>query len=340
MNILYHLTFLPPKMPECVAEVQEISTLRSHFGGDWIYLNPNQYLPVYVPRLLFGFHKLKELRKREANLDLHHVYNPDPFAFPVLHYLRRPGVYSISGGVGNKRPNIRFFNSLAAVVVRDERSLKRLEAWGLDNVFLVRAGVNTTRFTFSPLPLQSELKLMVGSAPWTRAQFRTKGVDALLAAAQQAPQLRMIFLWRGVLADEMRQCIRQMNLAEQVIVLDRQVDVNEILAGVHATINLATTPGIVHSYPHSLLDSLAAGKPVLVSRAIPMADYVEQTGCGKVVENVTPTDILTAIESLAGEYEELQKVARQVGQKDFSQQQMIASYGRVYERVLGSTDRA
>jgi len=339
MNILYHLTFLPPKMPECVAEVQEISTLRSHFGGDWIYLNPNLYSPVCLPRLLFGFHKLKELRKREASLDLHHVYNPDPFAFPVLQYLRRPVVYSISGGVSNKRPNIRFFNSLAAVVVRDERSVERLRTWGLDNVFLVRAGIETTHFTFSPLPLQSEVKLMVGSAPWTRAQFRTKGVDALLAAAQQAPQLRLIFLWRGVLADKMRRRIRQMNLAGQVTVLDRQVDVNEILAGVHATINLATAPGIVNSYPHSLLDSLAAGKPVLVSRAIPMADYVEQTGCGKVVENVTPTDILAAVRALASGYEDLQKAAQQVGQQDFSQQCMIVSYRRVYERVLESTGR-
>ena len=84
MNVLYHLTILPPPMPECVAEIQEIDALRGHFGGDLVYLNPNQYSPVYLPRLLFGFHRLRELRKREANVDLHHVYNPDLFAFPVF----------------------------------------------------------------------------------------------------------------------------------------------------------------------------------------------------------------------------------------------------------------
>ena len=41
---------------------------------------------------------------------------------------------------------------------------------------------------------------------------------------------------------------------------------------------------IVRSYPHSLIEALVTGKPVLVSRSVPMADYVEQAGCGVVVE--------------------------------------------------------
>lgn len=321
-------------MPECVAEVQEINALRNHFGGDMVYLNPNQHSPIYLPRLLFGFHKLAELRKREVDLDLHHVYNPDPFAFPMLRHLERPVIYSISGGVGNRRPNIHFFNSLAAVVVPDERSSKRLEVWGLDKVFCVRAGINTAQFTFSPLPLQSEINLMVGSAPWTRTQFRTKGIDALLAAAQRYSQLRLIFLWRGVLADEMKRRVRHKNLTEQVTVLDKQVDVNKVLADVHASITLAAAPGIVKSYPHSLLESLAAGKPVLVNRAIPMADYVERTGCGAVVDDVTPESILEAVETLAAEYKALQESAQRVGQRDFTQRAMIASFHEVYQDVL------
>ncbi len=335
MNILYHLTVLPPKMPEGEAMSQEINALRGHFGGDLVYLNPNQHSPVYVPRLLFGFHKLKQLRAREANLQLHQLYNPDPFPFPILRLLRRPVIYTLSCGVGTRRPNVAFFNSLAAVTVSDERSLKRLRSWGLDNVTRVRPGVDTTRFTCSPLPLRSEIRLMVGSAPWTRGQFRAKGVDALLSAAQQSPRLHLVFLWRGVLAEEMERRVRRMNLKSRVVVLNELVDVNQVLAGVHASITLAADPAIVRAYPHSLMDSLAAGKPVLVSRAIPMSDYVEQTGCGKVVPNVTPTDVLTAVEALVREYEDLQKMAQQVGQRDFSQQAMIASYQKVYERVIG-----
>jgi glycosyltransferase involved in cell wall biosynthesis len=339
MTPLYHLATLPPKMPRAEAISQEIVALREHFGGDALCVNPNDECSLYIPRLLFGFHRLGELRSREANLDLHHFYNPDPFPFPYLRRLHRPVVYSITCGVGDRRPNVAFFSSLAAIAVSDERSLRRLRSWGLENAALVRPGIDTRRFTCSPLPLRSEIRLMVGSAPWTKGQFRTKGVDALLQAARQASRLRLVFLWRGILADEMERRVRRMNVAGQVTVLNELVDVDAVLAGVHASVTLATAPGIVKSYPHSLLESLAAGKPVLVSRAIPMADYVEQTGCGKVVERVTPADILTAIELLTNEYGALQSIAQQVGQRDFSQQQMLTSYRRVYERVLGSTGR-
>lgn len=336
MKIGYYLTVLPPKMPQAEALSQEISALRKQFGGEVIYLNPNQKSPIYLPRLAFGWHKLKELRAKEANLDLHHLYNPDPFPFPVLRRLHRPVIYTISSGVGSKRPRVSFFRSLAAVAVADERSLKRLRTWGIDNSFLVRPGIETTRFTCAPLPLGSDIRLMVGSAPWTSAQFRTKGVDALLAAAKARSRLHLVFLWRNVLTGEMRQKVHQLKLEGQVTVLDGLVEVNQVLAGVHASITLAAAPGIVKSFPHSLLESLAAGKPVLVSRAIPMADYVETTGCGRVVENVTVEDILAALEDLTHDYDALQQAAQQMGQRDFSQQAMLESYQNLYERVLAS----
>lgn len=334
MNILYHLTILPPKMPAGEALSQEITALRRYFGGDLIYLNPNQTSPLYLPRLLFGFQLLKQLKAREDTLHVHHFYNPDPFPFPILRWLKRPVIYSVSSGVGTKRPNVAFFNRLAAVAVGDERSEQRLRDWGVENVALVRPGIETTRFSHNPLPLRSDIKLMVGSAPWTKAQFRTKGVEALLEAVRQNPRLHLIFLWRGVLAEEMERRVREMKLEKQVTVHNRQVEVNRILAEVHASITLASDPAIIKSYPHSLLDSLAAGKPVLVSQTIPMADYVEQTGCGQVVKEVKPADILAAIERLASRYELHQQAAQQVGQHDFSQQMMLISFQKVYEQVL------
>jgi glycosyltransferase involved in cell wall biosynthesis len=334
MKLLFHLTVLPPARPECEALSQEIAALREHLGGELVYLNPNQYAPVYVPRFLFGFHHLRQLRRLEAGLDLHHVYNPDAYAFPVLRQLGRPVIYSISSGVGDRRPNIAFFSRLAAVVVSDQRSLGRLRAWGLKNVFLVRSGIELSRFNYSALPLGAEFKLLVGSAPWTTRQFRTKGVEALLQAAQEDPRLRLTFLWRGVLTGEMARRVKRMKLEHQVEVIDKQVNVNQVLAGVHATVALAATPGIVKSYPHSLLDSLAAGKPVLVSRAIPMSDYVDQTACGKVVEQVDAAEVLRAIKALEQDYDQAQAVASRAGERDFAQRAMVESFETVYRTVL------
>lgn len=337
MKILYHLTNLPPKLPGTEASLQELAWLKEHFGGALVYLNPNLHSPIYLPRLLFGFHHLKHIRANEVNFQVHHLYNADPFAFPLLRWLQQPVIYSISSGVGHKRPNIAFFNALAAVTVSDERSLNRLKTWGLKNCHLVRPGIETASFTHSPLPLQPEIKLMVGSAPWTRRQFQTKGFDALLLAAQKMPNLRLVCLWRGVLLEEMERRIRRMKLEKQVEVINKKVDVNQVLAGVHAGITLVTDPAIIRSFPHSLMESLVAGKPVIVSRSIPMSDYVERANCGKIVEAVTPANIITAVKSLIHEYDDLQKSARQVGPNDFSRQTVIASFQKVYESVLGET---
>ena len=336
MRILYHLTIEPPKRPSCEAISQEIAILRKHLTGEVIYLNPNQHVPFHIPRLLFGFHKLRVIRKLESRVALHHLYNPDPFPFPILRLLRKPVVYSLTGGMRGKRINKRFFNSLDAITVMDQASFHALQSQGLDNVHLVRPGIKVERFTHTPAPLNSEIRLLVGSAPWTLAQFKSKGIDALLEAAKDMPRLHLVFLWRGILTKEMRRRVRSMGLEDRVEILDEIVDVNEVLARVHASVTLATKSDIIKAYPHSLLESLAAGKPVLVSRAIPMADYVEKKKCGVVVEEVSSTNISKKILFLAKDYDNYHQATINAGRKEIATGKMIESFHQVYQ-TLGSS---
>ena len=330
MNVLYHLPILPPKIPEAEALSQEIAALRTAFNGEIVYLNPNETSPVYLPRLAFGWHKLHRVRQIETEYDLHHFFNPDPFPYPVLLRLGKPVVYSLSSGVGEKRPYLPYFSRLAAVTVYDERSYEKLRGWELTNVHLVQSGIDVAKFTHTAVPLTGEIRLLSASAPWTKAQFASKGVAALLAAARQMPRLHLTFLWRGVLYQEMLARVAQAGVADRVQVINEQVEVNEILAGVHGAINLASDGAIIKAYPHSLLDSLAAGKPVLVSRAIAMSDYVKKAGCGVVVDAVSAEGVVTAVNEFSERYEALVATAGRVG-RNFSREKMIASFRRVYE---------
>ena len=65
-----------------------------------------------------------------------------------------------------------------------------------------------------------------------------------------------------------------------------------------------------------------------------MADYVEEKGCGKIVEDISSETILAAIEGMTREYARLQKTAQAVGQRDFSLRAMISSYEKVYAQIL------
>ena len=336
MRICYLLPILQPKLPAAEALSQEISALRQQLGGDLLYLNPNAHLPLPIPRLFFGWHLLPALWQRARALDLYHFYNPEPFAYPVLRWLGRPVIYSLTGSVPAQRPNVAYFNALAAVTVLDEVSRDRLLQWGVRNVYLVRPGIAVERFTHQPLPWVAggQSRLLMASAPWTHDQFASKGIDALLAAAQRRPNLHLTFLWRGLLAAEMQARVAQLRLQQQVQVIDQLVDVNQVLAGVHAAVVLATHGGLVKAYPHSLLDALAAGKPVLVSRALPMAAYVESTGCGTVVEAVNVEALLAALDQLLNHYATTQQVAQSVGQRDFTEAKMVARYREVYIEAL------
>ena len=341
MSIVYLLPTLPPKSPKAEAIAQEIDLLRRHFGGQTVHVNPNAFLPrPLIPRLGFGWHSLPQLYALARQASLFHFFNPDPFPYPFLLTLPKPVVYTITAGV-ERQPNLAFFRRMARVAVPDERTLAQLQGWGLHNVALQRPGIATQRFTHNALPVTplDPLRLLVASAPWTLAQFATKGFDALLGAAQMMPDLHLTLLWRGILADEMRQRITNLGLEERVTLIDETVDVNAVLAHAHAAAIFATAPGIIKSYPHSLLDALAAGKPVLISRTIAMADYVEAQGCGVVVETVTPEGVAVALTQLRAGYAAYARAAITVGQRDFTEAAALNAAAMIYAAAQGQTMR-
>lgn len=333
-NPLYELTILPPKNAAFDAVTQDITALQKQFGGEIVYLNPNHVPLLRLPRVFFGFHKLREIQNKEAQTDVHHFWNPDLFPFPVLRFLNHPVIYSITGGIHKTPINKTFFESIPAITVGDERSLKILKTWGLQNTHLVRPGIETERFSYTPQPFERQIRILVGSAPWTKTQFQSKGINALLEAAKNNPQLHLICLWRGVLFKEFYKKVYRLNLQDRVTIVNEKVDVNSILATVHASIALATDPTVIRPYPYSLLESIAAGKPVLISKSIPMADYVNHRGCGKVINDLTPEGILSAIELLCQDYRKAELSSRYIAKHDFSLQTMIETFGGIYDRIL------
>lgn len=338
MSVAFLIPTPPPVLPAAEAYAQEIAALKRRFGGRVFYVNPNRFLPrhlpVQVPRPFFGLHSLPLLLLAGLRHRVYQLYSPNLYPYPVLSLLPRPVVYTLTGQAGGDPFRTDAFRRFAAVTVPDPESLERLRSAGLENVRMVRAGVDTGRFSARPLPeVGDEIRLLMASAPWTREQFATKGVDALLEAAALEPRLHLTLLWRGVLARELRERIDERGLGGRVRVVDRLADVDRELAGVHATVNLADRGDVVKAFPHSLMESLAAGRPVLVSRAIPMSAYVEAKGVGAVVEAVSAESVLAALRELLAEYRERGRRAREHGRHDFSLAAMLESFEKVYAEI-------
>lgn len=332
MTVLYHLTIPEPRHPLLDATVQEAESLRGEFGGRIVYVNPARRPGSRYPERLYGLQALPRLWMVERDARLHHVYNPHPLLFPYLRLLRRPIIYTITAGLRPGQPpaNVEALRRLAAVVVSNARDRATLHDWGVESAHVVRPGIDTDRFQAAPPPSGPGFVLLVGSAPWTAAQFRSKGVEALLDAAAARPDLHLVFLWRGSLVERLDQAIARRGLADRVEVIDRIVDVNRVLARVHAAVVLADGPALVKAFPHSLLEALVTGRPVLVSRTLPMAGYVERTGCGRVVERVDGADVLAALAQLEAGYDVHRSAALAVGRRDFSRRGLLEAYGQLY----------
>ena len=315
MSVLYHLTSPPPVLPGTDAVVQEAQALQARFGGEMVFLLPSSRSPTSFPRPFYGLHRLRTIKRLERGVALHHLYNSELYLFPVLRLFRKAVVYTVvSGFDATPLPPVGRLERLHKIVVQSERDLATLEERGLRNACVIRPGIDVSRFRHTPLSGGGDFTVLAGSAPWTREQFRSKGVDALLQVAKQVPSLRLIFLWRGLLLHELEERVEALGLTERVEILNERVEVSSVLARAHAAIVLADWSRLVKAYPHSLIEALAAGRPVVVSKLIPMAEYVSQSRCGEVVDRLAEPQLRRAIERLREDYDVLATNALRVGQ--------------------------
>ncbi len=332
MSVLFLLTTPPPVMPGTDAVVQEVELLRSRFGGDVVWLRPSWRARAWYPTSLLGLHRWRALRRGDGQVDVCHVYAPQLFHLPVLRAVTRPIVYTVTSGVGPDGgiPPLSDLRRLGAIVVPSRADLEILTARGLRNVKVIVPGIDVGAFVDGPSPPGPEFVLLAGSAPWAPQHFQTKGVDALLDVARATPDLRLVFLWRGVLLPDLIARVERLGFAERVEILRDRVDVSRVLVRVHAAVVLAAGPGLVRAYPHSLLEALAAGRPVIISDGNPMAEYVRATECGRVVPGVDAGALGEAVRAVRGSYERYRARAREVGKRDFSQERLVAEYGALY----------
>lgn len=336
MKVAYHFTIPPPARPDLDAAVVEARLLAERFGGEPItFLYPAAHLDRAVPPWLAGLGHRDELDRLDREVDLHHVASHGLHPYPLLRRLTKPVVYSLLPSLGRSLPALgRWAGPARVFVAPSERDAGRLAALGKTPVRVALPGVDLARFSFRPPPPASPFVLMAGSAPWTRRQLRTKGVDLLLRTVRATPDLKLVFLWRGVLADEVHRLVRRYGVGDRVEVLDRRVDVDAVLASAHAAIVLARRPHLVKAYPHSLLEALAAGRPVLLSAGLGMADYVAEHRCGLAVEEWSVPALQAAVARLREGYDGYAAAARGLDLTPFGVEAFVARWEAIYREAL------
>jgi len=332
MRILYHITLSPPRIPGTDAVFQEIESLNRAFGKKIIRWYPfTRYFP-FLPPFVFGIQNLVEIWKEEQNCDIHHIFHSIWYPFPLLYLLRKPVVFTVSGGLAHSL-QYRPMNKVHLVLASDQEQ-HAAEERGWKNTSVVYPGIHTTALcSISAPPKDREFVLLAGSAPWERSKFIQKGFHLMLELVKKNPNIRLITLWRGVLYDEWREMIEESGVTDRVEVINGWADISTILPRVHAAIVLADRGGIVKAWPHSLLEALTAGRPVILSKTIPMSSYVEEKSNGLVMNTMEYEEFEGKVMDLITHYSHYQDNAAKTGQY-FSDTRNADAYAKIYTTVL------
>ncbi len=337
MKAAFHLSIAPPADPSLDAAVQEATLLQSRLGGTLDYLGGRgpvgRWRALHAPRRAIR----ERFRRRDGEADLHYVVT-DRLRLPT--YVRqadRPVVVRLLtpprredlAGVHSRPP--------ATLVVSDPAAGESLRALGLPVREVRPPLIEAERWqAVPPPPGDGPLTLLMASAPWTKRQFRTKGIDLLLRAVERDDHLRLVLLWRGVHERAIRRRIAASPARARLELVVERIDVARVMARCHAVVLLATSPRVVKAFPHSLVEALGAGRPVVTTDRLAIGPWVAQRGCGLALEEgLEGLDeaLAAALARLRTRYEAYRKAALEIDLTAFSEERYVTLHRELFSQL-------
>lgn len=253
---------------------------------------------------------LLRLRAAMGSVDVVHSHSPVPavgarLARLTLPRRRRPRLITTEHNVWESHHRLtRLAESLtfglddAHLAVSDavRRSLPAAKAERVE-VLVQGVDLDALRATADRDAVRRELgvsdhHVVVGTVANLRPQ---KGyLDLLRAAATvsaQAPDVRFVAVGRGPQEDEIRALHRSLDLGDRFTLLGYRADAARLLSGFDIFCMASHHEGL----PVALMEALALGLPVVVTRAGGNAELVTDGREGRLVEPGRPTDLAAAL---------------------------------------------
>jgi glycosyltransferase involved in cell wall biosynthesis len=262
--------------------------------------------------------------------------------FEINHIYASAGERLLLPRIGGRR-TVLTVTKEAGSLARVERSLPHLKRLGMIVVeseqhyeLFAQSGISAERlqliYPSSGLRVYREaltpFRILFASSPPARFDLLSRGIHLMLSAARRLPEVRFVLAWRQTNLAELNQLIAEFGVTN-VEVHNGCVDMDELYASCSACI----LPGLTHNSlkpcPHSALESLAHGKPVLVSRPTSISGLVERERCGLVFEP-TVLGLEAAVVDLQTRYAEYQSNCHRVVEEHFAPDRFCSRYDEIY----------
>ncbi len=318
----------------------EVALLRSEFPSSvawglshrrWILLSRKRGF-CFHPNLHLVFRGATWLF--ESAFDLHHVFGSLGDWFYLNRPRRAPTVLTVAAQ--NSTVDRQLIDRVDRFVVEHPGGRAELERMGIEKkkVELIFPPVDLKRFSptsESPKPFT----VLFASSPEESSWLVARGVPQLLDAAALRPEMRFRLLWRpwGNSLGQVRQWINERELRNVDLKVGRCEDMASQYQTAHVTTAMFTDPERSKPSPNSIVESLACGRPVLVSEQVGLAEVIRDGQAG-IVCQANGEAIAAALDRLESGWVQYSSAARSLAEKWFGADRFLRKYGQLYAEVL------
>jgi glycosyltransferase involved in cell wall biosynthesis len=267
-----------------------------------------------------------------GNKKIAHIYTSLGNRLYLTMVRKKPILLTGAGSASEEKINkcIKHYKKVSHITVESEKDRDFLFSKGFDDnkVSLVYPGIDLSRFNYSKP--DDNFSILFASSPMQKQHFHSRGVNFLLENFNECNKTKLILLWRKKYIEEIKSLIKGHNNIK--LINEFIPNIEDLYNSTHATIFPSLTYLDNKPCPHSIIESLASGKPVAVSSASGIAPLVKKEKCG-VVFDTEKESFVKAMELLTKEYTHFQSKARKTAEKYFSKELFIKQYANIYDRI-------
>lgn len=290
---------------------------------------------------------------REDVVDVVHThgYKADLYGFLAAWRSNKPVVATCHNWVGGTtalgiynhldRMALKRFDALAAV--SDEVAQRLLDSGvPTDKIKTIANGIDVQSFENGrPLPVLSATGgKVVGLVARLDLQ---KGFEYLLRAVRELCNifygLKVVIVGEGPDRKAIEGMVQEYGLQGNVILAGQQSD----MPGVYAAMDIFVLPSLNEGLPMTILEAMAASKPVIASRVGAIPKVIDDGENGLLVDPRDVDGLRNAIASLLSDSARCRHMGEKAHdwvRRNYTSEAMALKYRQMYDEVLGRTELA
>ena len=326
--------------PEMEAIASEVAILRRNFPYSVAWgLSHRHWLLLSWRRgycLNPRAHLLFRLATRivEPAFNLNHIFGSLGDWFYLTGGRKRPVVLTMA--THDPPANNSLLKSIDRFVVECPGAIEDLRDLGIEEgrIRLIFPPVDLIRFSPGTAP-KEPFTVLFASSPDTAEWLDARGVPQILDAAMLRPKMRFRLLWRpwGNSAARVREWIGERGLQNVELLVKCIDDMASEYNKAHVTLAPFSDANRSKAAPNSVVESLACGRPVLMTQGVGLSEFICEGRAGKSC-GATGEALAEHLDQLSADWEAYSRRARLLAEKSFGVEKFIRAYQCLYSEVL------